>query len=47
MAWRERYPAKLDFEPQEIRGSGDLWIAEGVLRYDGANPVHFVLPVPR
>ena len=27
-AWRERYPAKLDFQPQEIRGSGDLWIAE-------------------
>ena len=29
--WRERYPAKLDFQPREIRGSGDLWIAEGVL----------------
>ena len=21
--------------PREIRGSGDLWIAEAVLRYDG------------
>jgi hypothetical protein len=42
MAWRKCYPAKFDFEPQEIRGSGDLWIARGVLRYDGANPVHFV-----
>ena len=42
MAWRERYPAKLDFEPQEIRGSGDLWIAEGVVRYEGVNPIHFV-----
>ena len=41
-AWRERYPAKLDFEPQEIRGSGDLWIAEGRLSYDGGNPVHYV-----
>jgi hypothetical protein len=41
-AWRERYPAKLDFEPREIRGSGDVWIAEAVLRYDGANPVHVV-----
>jgi hypothetical protein len=40
--WREQYPAKLTFQPQEIRGSGDLWIAEGVLSYDGANPVHFV-----
>jgi len=41
-AWRERYPAKLDFEPREIRGSGDLWIAEAVLRYDGTNPVDIV-----
>jgi hypothetical protein len=41
-AWRERYPAKLDFEPREIRGSGDLWIAEAVLRYDGTNPVNVV-----
>jgi hypothetical protein len=41
-AWRERYPAKLDFEPREIRGSGDLWIAEAVLRYDGSNPVNVV-----
>ena len=40
--WRERYPAKLDFEPQEIRGSGDLWIAEGRLSYDGTNYVHYV-----
>jgi hypothetical protein len=40
--WRERYPAKLDFEPREIRGSGDLWIAEAVLHYDGSNPVHVV-----
>jgi hypothetical protein len=40
--WRERYPAQLDFEPKEIRGSGDLWIGEGRLLYDGGNPVHFV-----
>jgi len=40
--WREHYPAKLDFEPREIRGSGDFWIAEAVLRYDGSNPVHVV-----
>jgi hypothetical protein len=40
--WRAQYPAQLDFEPREIRGSGDLWIAEGRLLYDGANPVHFV-----
>ena len=40
--WRERYPAKLDFQPREIRGSGDLWIAEGVLSYDGSNQLHYV-----
>ena len=41
-AWRERYPAKLDFQPREIRGLGELWIAEGVLTYVGADPLHFV-----
>ena len=40
--WRERYPAKLDFQPREIRGSGDLWIAEGLLSYDGSTPLHYV-----
>lgn len=40
--WRERYPARIDFEPREIRGAGDVWIAEGRLLYDGGNPVHFV-----
>jgi len=41
-AWRERYPAKLEFRPQEIRGCGDLWIAEGLLSYDGSDALHFV-----
>jgi hypothetical protein len=41
-AWRERYPADLDFAPREIRGSGDLWVAEGVLTYDGGDSVHYV-----
>jgi hypothetical protein len=40
--WREQYPARLDFEPREIRGRGDFWIGEGRLLYDGADPVHFV-----
>jgi SnoaL-like domain len=40
--WRQRYPARLDFEPREIRGSGDFWIGEARLLYDGANPVHVV-----
>ena len=41
-AWRERFPAELDFQPQEIRGVDDFWVAEGVLTYDGGTSVHFV-----
>jgi hypothetical protein len=40
--FREQYPAQVDFQPREIRGSGDFWIAEGQVLYDGGNPVHFV-----
>jgi hypothetical protein len=40
--FRERYPAQVDFEPREIRGSGDVWIGEGRVFYDGGDPVHFV-----
>jgi hypothetical protein len=41
--FRERYPATgVDFEPREIRGSGDFWIGEGRARYDGGEPIHFV-----
>jgi hypothetical protein len=35
--WRQRYPARLDFEPRRIRGGGDLWVAEAGLRYDAAS----------
>jgi hypothetical protein len=40
--WRQRYPARLDFEPRRIRGGGDLWVAEAGLRYDGGEPVSIV-----
>ena len=40
--WRQQYPMKLDFHPREIRGGGDLWVAETVLTYDGANPINVV-----
>ena len=40
--WCQRYPARLDFEPRELRGSGDIWVAETGLRYDGGEPVHVV-----
>jgi hypothetical protein len=41
--FRERYPAsRVDFELREVRGSGDTWIGEGRVLYDGANQNHFV-----
>lgn len=40
--WRERFPAKLDFQPREIRGGGDLWVAEGLVTYDAGDSVHYV-----
>jgi hypothetical protein len=33
-ALREAYPAKLTFEIQRIRGSGELWVTEYVISYD-------------
>jgi ketosteroid isomerase-like protein len=36
-AFREAYPARLDFRTRRISGSGDLWIAENLIRYDGAD----------
>jgi hypothetical protein len=41
-AWRERYPAKLDFQPHEIRGKDDFWVAEGLLSYGDGQSVHYV-----
>ncbi|SBS70951.1 hypothetical protein MIPYR_10749 [uncultured Microbacterium sp.] len=38
----ELWSTTLDFQPKEIRGSGDLWIAEGLLSYDGGDPLHYV-----
>ena len=33
--WRRMYPAVLEFQIREIRGDGDLWVAENSIRYDG------------
>jgi ketosteroid isomerase-like protein len=38
---RESHPAKLDFSVQRIVGSGELWLTEYVVRYDG-KPVNTV-----
>jgi hypothetical protein len=42
MGFRGQYPAEVTYEPRQIRGAGDVWIAEGRVLYDGGNPVHFV-----
>ncbi len=40
--WRQQYPTKLDFHPLEIRGGGDLWVAESILTYDGTSPINVI-----
>ena len=41
--FREQYPAaQVDFEPREFRGEGDVWVAEGGIRYDGGDQIRFV-----
>jgi hypothetical protein len=42
--WRSRYPASVEFEIQEIRGSGDLWVSELTARYD-RGPRHFGISI--
>jgi hypothetical protein len=34
-AWREQYPGKVRIDVREIRGCGDLWVAECGVSYDG------------
>ncbi|HYO26268.1 MAG TPA: hypothetical protein VEQ85_15110 [Lacipirellulaceae bacterium] len=36
LTWRAQYPAKLDFLIRRISGSGDFWMAEGLISYDGS-----------
>jgi hypothetical protein len=38
---RESYPATLDFSIRRIVGSGDLWVTEYVINYDG-KPVNTI-----
>ena len=33
--WRSQYPAGVVLEMRNLRGSGDLWVAEGTISYDG------------
>ena len=32
--WRSSYPANTSFEFREVRGEGDVWVAELTVRYD-------------
>ena len=38
IAFRSAYPARLTFEMHRTIGSGDLWVNEYTIRYDGARP---------
>jgi ketosteroid isomerase-like protein len=33
--WRRMYPGDVDFEIDRVRGTGDVWVVELRLRYDG------------
>jgi hypothetical protein len=37
--WRKSYPASTSFEFREVRGSGDLWVAEVSITYDDGAPM--------
>jgi hypothetical protein len=41
-AMREAYPSGLALRTERIRGSGDLWVAENVITYDGTTSMHTV-----
>jgi hypothetical protein len=32
--WRNQYPASVTLEMRDLRGVGDLWVAEGTISYD-------------
>ena len=38
LAWRRKYPAKVDYRIRRITGSGDLWISELLVSYNGSPP---------
>jgi hypothetical protein len=37
--WREQYPADVHFEVRRISGSGDVWVRELTVSYDGGTPM--------
>ena len=37
--WREQYPTPVAFHLRRITGSGDVWVGEASISYDGGPPV--------
>jgi hypothetical protein len=35
LPWRRHYPAQVEYDVQRLRGAGDVWTAELLIRYDG------------
>lgn len=44
MTWRREYPADLEFKLRRMTGSGDLWVTENLISYNGS-PFMFTLNV--
>jgi len=38
--WRRGYPASVTYEIRDVRGAGEVWVAELTITYDGGAP-HF------
>jgi ketosteroid isomerase-like protein len=37
--WREQYPSDVQFHVRRISGSGDVWVRELTVSYDGGSPM--------
>jgi hypothetical protein len=37
--WREQYPSDVKFDVRRISGSGDVWVRELTVSYDGGSPM--------
>ena len=46
LAWRRKYPAKLDFRIRRMTNAADLWVCEGLISYDGS-PWSFTVSILR
>jgi len=42
LEWRRQYPGKVEYEITRVRGGGDVWVAELLVRYDGGEPMYGV-----